>query len=202
MSQSPTINGLDSPPPPSPLQIDATPPRPRPAGGAEQINLFFSPANSEAPSARGSYVRQKSPPQVYTRTARTRAYDDEDDDDDDDERGDRRGGEVPLPDPKRQRQRVGTSSVAGRSRAVPSAQNQASALALFDDLDPLPSTTSLANRNADNVNGNRNDNRNGNETLFDPLMGPAGMMEDDTGGRAREGEEGKKRSMPKMDVER
>ncbi|KAJ9100604.1 hypothetical protein QFC21_003648 [Naganishia friedmannii] len=204
MSQSPTINGLDSPPPPSPFRIDATPPRPRPAGGAEQINLFFSPANSEAPSARGaaagSYIRHKSPPQVYTRTARSRAYDDDEDEDEDEEEGNSRAGELPPPNPKRQRQRAAvTSSVAGRNRALPSAQNQASALALFDDLDPATATTS---RNVNGNTGNRNGNGNGNETLFDPLMGPVGMMEDDTGGRAREGEEGKKRSMPKMDVER
>ncbi|KAJ9122338.1 hypothetical protein QFC22_001759 [Naganishia vaughanmartiniae] len=201
MSQSQTINGLDSPPPPSPCHIDATPPRPRPVGGAEQINLFFSPANSEAPSARGavegSYIRHKSPPQLYTRTARARAYDDDDEEDEDESRN--REGELPLPDPKRQRQRTGASSVAGRNRAVPSAQNQASALALFDNLDPLPTaSTSFNNRNA-NANGSRNGQQ---ETLFDPLMGPVGMMEDDAGGRAKEGEEGKKRSLPKMDVER
>jgi hypothetical protein len=219
MSQSPTINGLDSPPPPplSHFQIDATPPRPRPANGGEQLNLFFSPAVSEAPSARGgataaegSYIRHKSPPQVYTRTARARAFDDDEEEEDEEQGEERRGGQLPLPDPKRQRQRANNSSVVpGRNRAVPSAQNQASALALFDDLDPDPlstSSTSLNNRNGNgsgNSNGNRNANANAAETLFDPLRGPVGMMEDDAvGGRAREGEEGKKRSMPKMDVER
>jgi hypothetical protein len=175
------IPGLDSPAPrrrdESPFRMDITPLR------TNQVNLFFSPGpedDADGVEAEGTYVRKTTVPEVYTRTAR-RVVDDEESDD-----------EAPpaeeQPSKKQRTNANGSTSAAARLAASRRpADARTSALSLFDEPDDYMQQSAQPL---------------GDQTeSFDPLKGPVGMMSsmpgvDDDGG------EKKRRTRPKLDVER
>jgi hypothetical protein len=173
------IPGLDSPAPrrrdDSPFRMDITPLR------ANQVNLFFSPGpEDDVEAAEGTYVRKTTIPEVYTRTARRIVEDEESDE------------ETPAveeqPSKKQRTNATGGSGAAARLAASRRpADARTSALSLFDEPDDYMQQSAQPL---------------GDQTeSFDPLKGPVGMMSsmpgvDDDGG------EKKRRTRPKLDVER
>jgi hypothetical protein len=173
------IPGLDSPAPrrrdDSPFRMDITPLR------ANQVNLFFSPGpEDDVEAAEGTYVRKTTIPEVYTRTAR-RVVDDEESDE-----------ETPAveeqPSKKQRTNATGGSGAAARLAASRRpADARTSALSLFDEHDDFMQQSAQ---------------QPGDQTeSFDPLKGPVGMMSS-TPGIDDDGGEKKRRTRPKLDVER
>lgn len=174
------IPGLDSPAPrrrdESPFRMDITPLR------TNQVNLFFSPGPEDNDDeAEGTYVRKTAVPEVYTRTAR-RVIDDDDESD----------AEPPAEEQPSKKQRTnanGSSNAAARLAASRRpADARTSALSLFDEPDDFMQQSAQP--------------QGGDETeSFDPLKGPVGMMSA-TQGVDDDGGEKKRRTRPKLDVER